>query len=127
MGKSKDETKSMKLEKARETLKKEKEKGSRLINITGDERNGEYFLVYHLDQGEGKKLNLEAKLEDKKAERMTDIFENSDLYERESREMYGIDFGEEMKNLFLPEGMQEPSKKELEKGMKHMEKGEEHA
>ena len=127
MGKSKDETKSMKLEKARETLKKEKEKGSRLINITGDERNGEYFLVYHLDQGEGKKLNLEAKLDDKKAERATDIYENADLYERECREMYGIEFGEEMKNLFLPEGIQEPSKEELEEGMKEMEKGEEHA
>ena len=122
-----NENKFLEPDEIEEKLQEENKKGSRLISISGDEREGEYFLIYHLDQGEGKTLNLEVKLEDKKAERMTDIFENSDLYERESREMYGIDFGEEMKNLFLPEGMQEPSKKELEKGMKHMEKGEEHA
>lgn len=127
MKENKDKTEFVEPEEVKERLRREKNRESRLINISGDERNGKYFLVYHIDQGKGKILNLEVELNDKKSSRMVDVFENADLYERESREMYGIDFGEEMKNLFLPEGIQEPSKKELEKGMKKMEEGGDHA
>ena len=70
-----NENKFLEPNEVEEKLQEENKKGSRLISISGDEREGEYFLIYHLDQGEGKTLNLEVKLEDKKAERVTDIFE----------------------------------------------------
>lgn len=122
MDKRETRVEKLDMERARKRLREEKEKGSRLISVTADKRKNDHYISYHLDEGEdGKSLIIEAELDDKKAERVTDIFENADLYERECREMYGIDFGEEMRNLFLPEGVEEPSREKLEKAMEEKE------
>lgn len=125
MGKETLKNKVINQGKIREKLKEEKQRGSRLIAISGDKKNNEYFLIYHLDRGNGQIINLETKIEDKKAERVINIFENADLYERECKEMYALNFGEEMRNLFLPEGVEEPTKKKLIQAMG--KKGEEDA
>ncbi len=106
-------------EKAFERLKKEKEKGSRLIAVSAEERDGEPYLIYHIDQeDEGKIVNIETELEGKKANRSVDIYENADLYERECKEMYGLKFGEELRNLFLPKDVEEPPMSELKENLK---------
>ena len=97
------------LEKLESILKKEKAKGSRLITITCEKINNQYYMIYHFDEKEkGKIINYVVKLGGKKAKRFKSLIENCDLYERECSEMFGIDFGEKMKNLFLAEGLKEP-------------------
>ncbi len=113
MAKEKVFNESIDREKVLERLKKEKKERSRLIDLSGDKRGDSYFIVYHLERENGEIFNLEVELKDKKAERAISIFENADLYERECREMYGLEFGEEMKNLFLPSGAKEPTVEKL--------------
>lgn len=106
-------------DKIKKRLREEKQKGSRLVTITAEERKKERYLIYHLDKEDnGELITLEVKLDGNKAERVTDIYENADLYEREAREMFGLDFGEEMRNLFLPEEAEEPPMSTVEEAIK---------
>lgn len=106
-------------EQIKKRLKKEKKKGSRLIMITAEERGRDRYLVYHLDTGSEEGIvNLEVELNGNKADRITGIYENADLYEREAREMFGLDFGDTMRNLFLPEEAEEPPMSVVEKAIK---------
>lgn len=102
----------------RERLEKEREKGSRLITVTAEERKDERYLIYHLDNDDKGIISLEVDLNGNEADRVIDIYENADLYERETREMFGIDFGEEMRNLFLPEEAEEPPMSTVEEAIK---------
>lgn len=86
-------------------LQRLKEKGARLITITAYNTNGRFFLVYHLDMN-GKIINLSATLVGRRARTAVTIYPNSELYEREAAEMYGLNFGKKMKGLFLPEGLE---------------------
>lgn len=118
---------SIKKEDIKKRLEEEKKKGSRLIMITAEERGKERYLIYHLDEKDkGKIINLEVKLKGNKADRITDIFENADLYERECREMFGLDFEEEMENLFLPEEAEEPPMSNVEKAIHSKKEGGKH-
>jgi len=97
-----------------DTLKGYKKRGARLITVSALNKGNDFSLVYHLDLDKDV-ICLKVPLEGAKAKRMKGIYANCDLYEREAREMFGIDFGEPMENLFLTKDRNDhPYKKEEE-------------
>lgn len=89
------------------TLKKFKDKGARLITATAYKSKDKFFILYHLDL-KNKEIDIKTHLKNKKAKSITDIFKNAVMYEKEITELFGIDFGKSYTRLFLPSTVKPP-------------------
>ena len=92
---------------------------ARIVTITAVDMGEKFELIYHIDvQGEATSVRVEVPRENASIPTVTDLIPGALLYEREVRELFGIEFKghPEPQHLLLPDGWPDglyPLRKEL--------------